>query len=83
MERYRMFKVTTIKETNTRPIKIKIVDTWQLGSAIIGYSAEGAAYRDQRAVEFLQEKGIEIVAESCSFDGSETCLLTKDFKTSI
>lgn len=83
MKRYRIFRITTIKETNTKPIRIKIVDLWKGGTAIIGYSAEGSSNRTERAIEFLKEKGIEICAESYMFDNSECFLLTEDFKTEI
>ena len=83
MKRYRIFKVTTIKETNTKPIRIKIVDTWRGGTIIVGYSAEGKSERTERAIEVLKERGIDIIADSHEFDSSICYLMTDNFKTGL
>jgi len=83
MKRYRIFKVTTINETNNKPIRIKIVDTWRQDTIIVGYSAEGSSDRVHRAIEVLKEKGIFIEADGYEFDGSVVYLMTQDFKTRI
>lgn len=83
MIRYRIFKVTTVKETNTKPTRIKIEDLWRGGKIVIGYTAEGPSTRTERVVQFLNEKGITICADSYDQHSSICFLMTTDFKTPL
>lgn len=82
MKRYRIFKIETVRQTNTLPERIKITDLWWKESVVINYGSDESSYRKQHALNFLTKKGIEVFADAPT-QTEEDYFLTPDFKQRI
>lgn len=80
MRRYRLFKIETVKQTNTRPERIKITDMWWKESVTISYRCDGPSTRNNAALEYLEEKRGIIIANEAPTQNKEMYFLAPDFK---
>ena len=87
MENLRAFKITTLQATDNKPVRIKITDLRFDETVIIGYTADGRSNQNDRVTDFLEEKGIEIIAQAWrEIKGNihdYTILLTENFDQRI
>ncbi len=89
MKNFRAFKIETIGATNTEPARVKITDLRFAKSVKIGHSnAPGAGNPDKDTAEnFLNSKGIEVIAHAWSEDKNSrhqfTILLSDNFTHQI
>lgn len=74
MKRLRMFKITRLPVTNTRPSRISIIDVYSGARLIINYTAEGSNNMVERAAEYLKERGFNLVADSFDADNNHYIL---------
>lgn len=82
----RGFKVEGLQATDTKPARIKITDLRYNTSVIVSYGASTTSREKERAIEFLQDLGIEVKAHAwCEKNGQHqyTVLLSDNFNTQI
>lgn len=84
MKNYRGIKVETMKETNTKPLRIKLTDLINCKTVILSYGANTPDNQKDRVIQYLETKGIEVQAQTWS-EGSQkyTIYLTDNFINQI
>lgn len=87
MQNRRAFKVEAVPATDTKPARVKITDLRFAQSAVISYGAGKATSLNQRAIEYLKGRNIEIDSQAWAEDKNGwhqyTLLLTTNFTDKI
>lgn len=83
MKKYRAFKIEYLGANDIKPARIKITDIRFNQTVIVNYTTKGSPEGHNRAIEFLKDKGIEIVGETWAENNLSqhlyTILLTENF----
>lgn len=84
MKNYRGIKVETMKETNTKPLRIKLTDLIHCKTVVLSYGANTPDNQKDRVLQYLETKGIEVQSQTWS-EGSQkyTIYLTDNFTNQI
>ena len=87
MENLRAFKVEAVPAGDNTPARVKITDLRFSQSLTISYSAGSASTAKELATEFLQKKGITVIAnawaENKQSEHLYTLLLSNNFTNRI
>lgn len=87
MKSFRAFQIETVPATNTKPARIKIKDLRFSESIVISYGQGKATTANERAIEYLKSRNIDIVSHAWAENKNGwhlyTILLTDNFKDQI